>query len=161
MLENFDIPSLSPNSAEHLHLFIEAKKLAFEDRAIYYADMDFARVPLQQLISKEYGKERAKLIDPKKAAQQVTAGRLSSSSDTTYLCAADKEGTWYPSFKVFTMDLVPAWCRTIWDLPSKIVANSFRSTRLITIDWNRTSALSTPSFLPLLPKAGIPSFRLV
>jgi len=75
MLENFDIPSLSPNSAEHLHLFIEAKKLAFEVRAIYYADMDFARVPLQQLISKEYGKERAKLIDPKKAAQQVTAGR--------------------------------------------------------------------------------------
>ncbi|MHC4744834.1 MAG: gamma-glutamyltransferase family protein, partial [Planctomycetota bacterium] len=76
MLENFEIGSLEANSAEHLHLFIEAKKLAFEDRAIYYADMDFADVPLKRLISKEYGKERAKLIDPKRAAQEVKAGRL-------------------------------------------------------------------------------------
>jgi gamma-glutamyltranspeptidase / glutathione hydrolase len=92
MLENFDITSLKPNSAEQLHLLIEAKKLAFEDRAVYYADMDFAKVPLQQLISKEYGKERAKLINPNRAAQQVNAGRLKSGADTTYLCAADKEG---------------------------------------------------------------------
>lgn len=92
MLENFDISSLGPNTAEQLHLFLEAKKLAFEDRAVYYADMDFAKVPLQQLISKEYGKERAKLIDPQKAAQQVKAGRLTGNSDTTYLCAADKDG---------------------------------------------------------------------
>jgi gamma-glutamyltranspeptidase/glutathione hydrolase len=70
MLENFDVPSLKPNSAEHLHLFIEAKKLAFEDRAVYYADMDFADVPLKRLISKEYAKERAKI----------------------YLTAADKQG---------------------------------------------------------------------
>ena len=92
MLENFDIGSLEPNSAEHLHLFIEAKKLAFEDRAVYYADMDFADVPLKRLISKEYGKERAKLIDPKRAAQEVKPGRLSGPSDTIYLTAADKEG---------------------------------------------------------------------
>ena len=54
LLEHFDIGSLKPNSAEHLHLFIEAKKLAFEDRACYYADMDCAEVPVRQLISKEY-----------------------------------------------------------------------------------------------------------
>ncbi|MCK4294874.1 MAG: gamma-glutamyltransferase [Planctomycetes bacterium] len=92
MLENFDIGSLGPNSAEHLHLFIEAKKLAFEDRAIYYADMDFADVPLKRLISKEYAKERAKLIDPERAAQQVAPGRLSGPSDTIYLTAADGQG---------------------------------------------------------------------
>ncbi|MBM3335881.1 gamma-glutamyltransferase [Candidatus Sumerlaeota bacterium] len=92
MLEQFDIGSLKPNSAEHLHLFIEAKKLAYEDRAVYYADPEFADVPVKWLISKEYGKERARLIDPKRAAAKVAAGRISSGSDTTYLTAADKEG---------------------------------------------------------------------
>jgi len=92
LLEQFDIGSLRPNSAEHLHLFIEAKKLAFEDRAVYYADMDFADVPVSELISKEYAGQRAKLIDPKRAARQVAAGRLRGSSDTVYLTAADRHG---------------------------------------------------------------------
>jgi gamma-glutamyltranspeptidase/glutathione hydrolase len=92
LLEHFDIGSMQPNSAEHLHLFIEAKKLAFEDRAVYYADMDFADVPLKALISKEYAAQRVKLIDPRRAAQQVKPGRLKGSSDTIYLTAADKEG---------------------------------------------------------------------
>ena len=92
MLEQFDVGSLKSNSAEHLHLFIEAKKLAYEDRAVYYADMDFAKVPLAWLISKEYGEERAKLMDPKRAAQDVAPGRPTGSSDTIYLTAADKEG---------------------------------------------------------------------
>ncbi len=92
ILENFDVPSLRPNSAEHLHLFVEAKKLAFEDRAVYYADMDFADVPLAELISKEYAKKRARRIDPKRAAEEVPAGRLRGSSDTVYLTAADGQG---------------------------------------------------------------------
>ncbi len=92
LLEHFDISKLEPNSAEHLHLFIEAKKLAFEDRAVYYADMDFADVPVKQLISKEYAAERVKLINPQKAAQEVKAGRIKADSDTVYLCAADAEG---------------------------------------------------------------------
>jgi len=92
MLEHFDIGSLQPNSAEHLHIFIEAKKLAFEDRAVYYADMDFARVPLKELISKDYARERVKLIDPRRAAQNVKPGRIKGSSDTIYLTTADKEG---------------------------------------------------------------------
>jgi gamma-glutamyltranspeptidase/glutathione hydrolase len=92
LLEQFDIGSMEANSAEHLHLFIEAKKLAFEDRAVYYADMDFAEVPLKELISKDYGRQRARLIDPKRAAQSVKPGRLRGSSDTTYLTAADKDG---------------------------------------------------------------------
>jgi gamma-glutamyltranspeptidase/glutathione hydrolase len=92
LLECFDIGSLKPNSAEHLHLFIEAKKLAFEDRAVYYADMDFAQVPVRELISKEYAKQRAGLIDPKRAAREVSAGRIRGSSDTVYLTAADRHG---------------------------------------------------------------------
>ncbi len=92
MLEHFDIASMKPNSAEHLHLFIEAKKLAFVDRAVYYADMDFADVPLRQLISKQYAAERVKLIDRRRAAKNVAAGRLKGPSDTIYLTAADKDG---------------------------------------------------------------------
>ena len=92
LLEHFDIGSMQPNSAEHLHLFIEAKKLAFEDRAVYYADMDFAKVPLRELISKDYAAERVKLIDPNRAAEQVEPGRLKGSSDTIYLTAADSDG---------------------------------------------------------------------
>ena len=92
LLEHFDIDSMQPNSVEHLHLFIEAKKLAFEDRAVYYADTDFAEVPVKELISKEYAEQRVKLIDPKRAAQNVQPGRIKSSSDTIYLTTADKDG---------------------------------------------------------------------
>jgi gamma-glutamyltranspeptidase/glutathione hydrolase len=92
MLETFDIASLPANSAQQLHLFLEAKKLAFEDRAVYYADMDHVDVPLEQLISKEYGRERARLIDPRRAAQQVAPGRLRGESETTYLTTADADG---------------------------------------------------------------------
>ena len=83
---------MKPNSAEQLHLFIEAKKLAYEDRAVYYADMDFADVPLNELISKDYAGQRVKLIDPWRAAGKVAAGRLQGASDTVYLTAADEEG---------------------------------------------------------------------
>lgn len=92
ILEQFDIASLVPNSAEHLHLLIEAKKLAFEDRAQYYADMDKAEVPLKWLISKDYGKERARLIDPKRASTNVKSGVWDGSKDTIYLTASDKDG---------------------------------------------------------------------
>lgn len=92
MLEQFDITAFSPNSAQHLHLFIEAKKLAYEDRAVFYADMEKADVPLAWLISKEYGKQRAKLIDPKRAADNVIPGRFRDGSDTIYLTAADAKG---------------------------------------------------------------------
>jgi gamma-glutamyltranspeptidase/glutathione hydrolase len=92
LLEHFDIGSMSPNSADPLHLFFAAKKLAFEDRAVYYADMDFADVPLRQLISKDYAARRVKLIDRRRAARDVTAGRIKGSSDTIYLTTADGEG---------------------------------------------------------------------
>ncbi|GMU92925.1 MAG: gamma-glutamyltransferase [Candidatus Hydrogenedentota bacterium] len=92
ILECFDIGALAPNSAEHLHLFIEAKKLAYEDRAVYYADPEFADVPVAQLISKEYGKARAKLINPAKANVEVGYGDPLLDTDTIYMTAADGDG---------------------------------------------------------------------
>lgn len=91
MLEQFDIGSLVPDSPEQLHLFIEAKKLAYEDRAVYYADPTFADVPLAWLISKEYGAKRAKLIDPKRASTAPVPGEFDK-SDTIYMTTADSEG---------------------------------------------------------------------
>lgn len=64
VLKGYDIASMGFGSADHIHYFTEAKKLAFEDRAKYYADMDFANVPVKTLISEKYAAERRKLIRP-------------------------------------------------------------------------------------------------
>jgi gamma-glutamyltranspeptidase/glutathione hydrolase len=92
LMEGFDVAGLGHNSVDHLHLFVEAKKLAFEDRARYYADPAFAKVPVSWLVSKEYARERAKRIDPKRAAREVRPGDPPLDTDTVYLCAADAEG---------------------------------------------------------------------
>ncbi len=92
ILEVFDIASMGFGSDDYIHHFVEAKKLAFEDRAKYYADPDFADIPLDRLISKEYGMKRAKLINPNLAARKVEAGKLEH-GNTIYLTVADNEGT--------------------------------------------------------------------
>ena len=71
MVEQFDIQSLGCNTAESIHMMVEAKKLAFIDRETYMADPDHIDVPTQGLISKEYAKERAKLIDISKASDPI------------------------------------------------------------------------------------------
>ncbi len=91
ILEGYDISSMSPSSPEYIHLFLEAKKLAFEDRAHYYADMDFSPVPVNRLISKEYAKERRKLINPDRAQRRYDPGIMNQPS-TIYLTVADKDG---------------------------------------------------------------------
>jgi len=91
ILEQYDIKSMGFGSVEYMHLFIEAKKLAFEDRSRYYADPDFVKVPYKQLISKEYAKERAKLINLNKSARSYDAGVLQT-GNTIYLTVADSEG---------------------------------------------------------------------
>ncbi len=91
ILEGYDIASKGLYSPEYIHLFVEAKKLAFEDRARYYADMDFSPVPVEKLISKEYAAERRKLIDPDRASRQYAPG-LEESPNTIYLTVADKDG---------------------------------------------------------------------
>src|SRR4026209_129543 len=117
ILEGFDLKAMGRNSAETLHVMIEAKKLAWADRAKFYADPDFATIPLAQLISKQYAAERRKLIDPGHAAKAVEAGmppangaglqptrepRQDSTAtpkrspvddgDTIYMCTADDDG---------------------------------------------------------------------
>ncbi len=91
ILEQYDIASLGFGSETYVHLFTEAKKLAYEDRAKFYSDPDFNDLPIQQLISKEYAKQRAKLIDKNKSADSYPAGMLKD-GDTIYLTVADKEG---------------------------------------------------------------------
>src|SRR5213596_3232864 len=117
ILEGFDLKSMGRNSAETLHVMIEAKKIAWADRAKFYADSEFAKIPLAGLLSKDYATERRKLIDPNRAAKAVEAGappanaqlsqptRLSlpdpaatpkrspvDDGDTIYMCTADDEG---------------------------------------------------------------------
>ncbi|HDS1199013.1 TPA: gamma-glutamyltransferase [Shewanella algae] len=92
-LEPFNLKAMGLGSAEYVHHFVEAKKLAFADRAKFYADMDFAKVPVASLISKEYNYARAKLIDADKAAASVEPGNPNLlHGDTIYLTTADKEG---------------------------------------------------------------------
>lgn len=92
VLKNFDLAEMGFNSTESIHTMVEAKKLAFEDRAKFYVDMDFSEQPIEALISEEYGKERAKLIK-ERAARTVQAGNPNlTEGDTIYLTTADKDG---------------------------------------------------------------------
>src|SRR5688572_1515398 len=93
LLEPYDLKKYGFGSFEHVHLFTEAKKVAFEDRAKYSADPQFSKQPTAQLISKEYAAERGKLISLDKAATTIDAGRVQlSEGDTIYLTTADKDG---------------------------------------------------------------------
>ncbi|ANB19717.1 gamma-glutamyltransferase [Dokdonella koreensis] len=92
ILEGYDFSKIPFGSAEHVHLFTEAKKLAFEDRARYYADPAFAAAPLERLLSKDYAAERRRLIAPEQARRTVEAGDFKPGTDTIYLTTADRDG---------------------------------------------------------------------
>ena len=89
ILEGFDMNQVGYGSADHIHLFAEAKKLAFEDRARWIADPSVAEIPIADLISKEYLEERRKLIDRTQSANRYDAGLVDG--DTIYLTVADKD----------------------------------------------------------------------
>jgi gamma-glutamyltranspeptidase/glutathione hydrolase len=91
ILELYDIKKMGFGSVEYIHLFTEAKKLAFEDRAKYYADMQFAKIPVEELISKEYAQKRNQLINADRAAKAYDPGELKA-PETIYLTVADIEG---------------------------------------------------------------------
>jgi gamma-glutamyltranspeptidase/glutathione hydrolase len=93
VLEGFDLKAMGFNSPAALHAMIEAKKLAWADRAKFYADPAFTKIPLAGLLSKPYAAERRKLIDPERAARKVDPGNPAlKDGDTIYLCTADDEG---------------------------------------------------------------------
>src|SRR5438128_610638 len=92
LLEPYDIKALGHNSAEQLHLFVEAKKLAYADRARFYADPAFYKSPVADLVSKPYAERRRKLIDQHRAAAEVEPGNPKLvEGDTIYMCVVDKD----------------------------------------------------------------------
>lgn len=92
ILEGFDLKSLGHNTADYLHILIETKKIVFEDRAYYYADPEFADVPVKELISKKYAAHRRRLIDLNRARLEIPLEdpRLIV-ADTIYMTVVDKE----------------------------------------------------------------------
>jgi gamma-glutamyltranspeptidase/glutathione hydrolase len=92
ILEGYDLAKMGPNSPDYWHLFLEAKKLAYADRARFYADPDFGKLPTAELISKPYAEKRRKLIDMQKALTKIEAGDPKlGKADTVYLCVVDKD----------------------------------------------------------------------
>ena len=92
ILEGYDLKKMGPTSADYWHLFLEAKKLAYADRARFYADPDFVKLPTAELISKEYAERRRKLISMDKARTDVPAGDPKlEQTDTIYLTVVDKD----------------------------------------------------------------------
>ncbi|EJP71941.1 MAG: gamma-glutamyltransferase [SAR86 cluster bacterium SAR86A] len=91
ILERFDIESMGFGTSDYIHLFTEAKKVVYEDRAKYYADTNFSDIPVEKLISKEYANERSKLINLKKSSKLFNPGNLEN-GDTIYLTVADSFG---------------------------------------------------------------------
>jgi gamma-glutamyltranspeptidase / glutathione hydrolase len=93
ILEGFDLQAMGRDSPQFWHTMVEAKKLAYEDRARYIADPAFTRVPVEGLLAKDYARERARLIDPGRAAARYEAGQPAlNRGDTTYLAVADGDG---------------------------------------------------------------------
>ena len=93
VLEGYDLKAMGFGSVDYAHVFIEAKKLAFEDRAKYYADPGFVKTPVRQLLSKAYAAQRRALISMAKAASSYPAGDASlQQGDTIYLTVADPAG---------------------------------------------------------------------
>jgi gamma-glutamyltranspeptidase/glutathione hydrolase len=93
ILEGYDISSMGFGSPEYIHLLTEAKKLAFEDRAKFYADPAFNDIPVEWLVSKDYAAQRRSLIDMSRAARAYPAGDpILETGETIYLTTADKSG---------------------------------------------------------------------
>ena len=112
ILEGYDIKSMGFGSAEYLHVLTEAKKLAFEDRAKFYADPAFSPAPLDRLLSDEYAATRRALIG-ERAARSYPAGKLED-GDTIYLTVADKDGNMVSliqsNYRGMGSGLVPKGC---------------------------------------------------
>ena len=92
ILEGFDLGAMRSQPAQYYHTMIEAMKLAFADRNRYIADPTFSKVPVSELLSKDYAAKRRALIDPRKALDNPPPGDINLGSDTTYFTVVDKDG---------------------------------------------------------------------
>ncbi len=91
LVEGFDLPKMTFNSPEYLHLLIEAKKLAYADLYKFVGDPTRGKIPAEWLLSKDYAAERRKLIDPARAAPEVKPG-IPKDGDTACFSVVDGEG---------------------------------------------------------------------
>ncbi|MCK5055520.1 MAG: gamma-glutamyltransferase [Candidatus Aminicenantes bacterium] len=92
MLKKLDLKSMGHNSAQYLHTLVEMKKIVYEDRARFYADPKFAKLPIEKLLSPEYAEERLKLYDPDKALKELPYhDKALEKGDTIYLTVVDKD----------------------------------------------------------------------
>jgi len=144
LLEGFDLASLDPLSAEHLHLEIEALRLAFADARQYVADPDQYLAPVSALLEKAYAAERRKLIDPRKAAAHVAFGTPANSSDTVYFCVVDAAGNACSminsNYMGFGTGIVPRG----WGFSLQTADTISRWILAIPMHWHPESALTTP-----------------
>jgi len=92
LLEGYDLPSLGYHSPEYLHLMVEAKKVAFADRNRYISDPDFVKIPVPELLSKDYADKRRVLVGKDRVADATTVAPGSFGRDTIYLCVVDEAG---------------------------------------------------------------------
>jgi gamma-glutamyltranspeptidase/glutathione hydrolase len=92
LLEGFDLTSMDALSPEKMHLMIEAMRLAFADARWYVSDPAFSKIPMDELLSKEYADERRKLINRKRANVDLKRGTPVASSNTVYLSVVDGSG---------------------------------------------------------------------
>ncbi len=96
LLDGFDLAKTGRNTAETIHTMVECKRLAFADRLAYIGDPEFVRVPMAELLSKEYAARRRQLVNPAQAAEVVPAGELAHSGapnpSTSYFNVIDAEG---------------------------------------------------------------------
>ena len=111
ILSGYDIKGFGFGSADHVHYFVEAKKLAFEDRARFYADPEFQEIPVERLISAEYAAERRGRIEAGKAAKQYPPGDLiPDEGDTIYLTVADKDRNMVSLIQSNYRGVGSGWC---------------------------------------------------
>ena len=118
LVEQFDLNALGCNTAQSIHLMVEAKKLAFIDREAFVADPDFIDVPIDGLVSKEYARERAKLIDPGRTAGLVSPGNpwahQSSAAKPGFVAA----GSGHPEEDTTCFAVVDRWGNAVCQLQS-------------------------------------------
>ena len=92
MLKKFDLKSMGHNSAEYLHILIEIKKIVYEDRARFYADPRFSKIPIKTLLSKEYAQKRLEFFNPERANLSIPSGEeILEGGDTAYLTVVDED----------------------------------------------------------------------
>ena len=157
LLEPFDLKSMGPQSAEALHLMIEAKKLAYEDRAKFYADPDFAQLPIATLISKPYAARRRAELKPEQANLRPDRRATPMQADTIYMTVVDRRlQLRQPDPEQLSRLRVVPRAGATWVSRSRTAVVCSRSTRTISTGSSPASDRSTRSSRASSPRTASP-----